>query len=72
MTHASMPLRQPPLLVGRDRELALLRMRLTEMLKGSGRLILVGGEAGIGKTTLVRSLTDEALRQGALALSVGL
>jgi predicted ATPase len=37
-------------LVGRERELALLRAALG----GDARLLLVAGDAGVGKTRLVR------------------
>lgn len=57
MTHASMPLRQPRALVGRDREMETLGQHLTEMQAGHGSIVLIGGEAGIGKTTLVESFT---------------
>ncbi len=43
-------------LVGRDRELAILHECLTATLDGQGRLVLISGEAGIGKTALVCSL----------------
>ena len=43
-----------PSLVGRDRELAILRERLAAALAGQGGLVLIGGEAGIGKTPLRR------------------
>jgi DNA-binding CsgD family transcriptional regulator len=48
--------RLPPFLVGRSREQAVLRAELAAALGGHGRLVLVGGEAGIGKTTLVQDL----------------
>jgi len=39
--------------VGRDRELAVLEANLAEALAGSGRVALVRGEAGQGKSTLL-------------------
>jgi DNA-binding CsgD family transcriptional regulator len=57
-----------PSLVGRDRELALLRAYLDVALTGQGSLILIGGEAGIGKTVLAEAILSEAKAQGALVL----
>jgi len=51
-------------LVGRDRELALLRDHLAAALAGRGTLVLIGGEAGIGKTALAEALLVEAAAQG--------
>jgi len=44
-----------PGIVGRDREVAWLDHQLDRVRSGTGRLVVVEGEAGIGKTTLVRS-----------------
>src|SRR3954462_518575 len=55
-------------LVGREREQALLRAVLAAMLAGRGSLVLIGGEAGIGKTALAEAVLAEAASQGALAL----
>src|SRR5919202_60940 len=52
-------------LVGRERELALLRERLGAALAGRGGLVLIAGEAGVGKTTLAEALAREALDRGA-------
>ena len=41
--------------IGRDRERAALVDAATAAWAGHGALVLVSGEAGVGKTTLVRS-----------------
>jgi DNA-binding CsgD family transcriptional regulator len=45
-------------LLERDDELELLVRMVVDAADGAGSLVLVGGEAGIGKTTLVRALRD--------------
>jgi len=55
-------------LVGRDREQTTLRVALTAALAGHGALVLIGGEAGIGKTALAEWLLAQAEHQGALVL----
>jgi DNA-binding CsgD family transcriptional regulator len=55
-------------LVGRDRELGLLRDALARAQQGRGSLVLVSGEAGIGKTTLVQAIAAEARAAGSLVL----
>jgi len=47
-------------LVGRDEELAQLMGYLEDACQGSGRLVIVDGEVGIGKTRLVQELMDSA------------
>lgn len=54
--------------VGREAELALLRGKLASALKGHGGLVLIGGEPGVGKTTLAKQLVVEAGQRGALAV----
>ena len=56
------------LLVGRDRERELLARHLAAALGGRGRLLLIGGEAGIGKTALATAFCRDAADQGALVL----
>ena len=56
------------LLVGRAREQAILRDRLVNTLAGRGGLVLIGGEAGIGKTALAEALGAEAQARGAWVL----
>ena len=53
------------LLVGRERELDTLRERFARALTGHGSLVLIGGEAGIGKTALTELLCREVETQGA-------
>jgi len=54
--------------VGREAEMAKLRSGLVAALDGTGGLLLIGGEPGVGKTTLVRQLIREAEQRGALAV----
>ncbi len=58
----------PSILVGRDRELGLLHEHLDATLAGTGSLVLIGGEAGIGKTALAEAVCREASEQGTLVL----
>ncbi len=51
-------------LVGRDRELDVLRAALQEVRKGSGRIVSLVGESGLGKTRLIEELRAEWQRAG--------
>ena len=50
-------------LAGRSQELAELQALWQEVLDDGARLVLVDGEAGVGKTRLVRSFVDSATSQ---------
>jgi hypothetical protein len=43
--------------VGREAELAVLRERLAQVRQGMGQMVLLSGEAGIGKSRLVQEVT---------------
>ena len=58
----------PQLLVGRSRERNLTRSLLSSALSGQGALVILSGEAGIGKTTLAEDICREASTLGALVL----
>jgi predicted ATPase/class 3 adenylate cyclase len=53
-----------PLLVGRDEEIGLLRRRWEQSKDGLGQVMLIRGEAGIGKSALVETLRRQVRRQG--------
>ena len=52
-------------LLGREREMAALRAALASASRGRGRLVLLSGEAGIGKTRLADAFAVEARNHGA-------
>ena len=62
------PTSATPPLVGRGREQAVLRDALAAALAGCGSLVLIGGEAGIGKTALAELVLAEAGARGATVL----
>ncbi len=45
--------------VGRDPEIALLRQRWASVQSGQGQVVVISGEAGIGKSRLVNVVRDE-------------
>ena len=57
------------LIVGRERERSALGALLDQVRSGAGSLVLVGGAAGIGKTTLVRDLARRASGRDMLVLT---
>src|SRR6266699_5463796 len=56
--------------VGREGELGALRACLADAGRGRGRVLLVGGEPGIGKTRLVEAAVGEARTLG-FAVALG-
>jgi AAA ATPase domain len=45
-------------LLGRDEEIELLNRRWQQALRGEGRVVMMSGEPGIGKSRLLRALRD--------------
>jgi tetratricopeptide (TPR) repeat protein len=56
--------RSEPFVVGREREQELLNRQIEGLLAGNGSIVLVGGEAGIGKTTLTSWFAWAAEQRG--------
>ncbi|HUY63417.1 MAG TPA: AAA family ATPase, partial [Acidimicrobiales bacterium] len=56
-------------LVGRRAELDALEDALLEASRGEGQLVLLAGEAGIGKSRLADEARDQAIRLGWLVLA---
>jgi len=51
-------------LIGRERELARLREALDQASQGSGQVVAITGEAGIGKSSVLMALAAEAHARG--------
>ncbi len=58
----------PGQLLGREREMATLVDAISSAEAGQGRLVLLSGDAGIGKTRLADAVAVEARRRGARVL----
>ena len=52
-------------LVGRDEEIGLLRRRWEQSKDGQGQVVLISGEAGLGKSSLVEGMRAQARQEGA-------
>ena len=50
--------------IGRERELAELRAGLDDAIAGRGRLFLISGEPGVGKTRLAEEISSDAAARG--------
>jgi class 3 adenylate cyclase/tetratricopeptide (TPR) repeat protein len=57
-----------PIIVGRDRESAALAGFLADATAGRGRAVLVSGDAGLGKSALLRKFREDAAARGARVL----
>lgn len=60
-----------PELIGREAELYVIARACEQACEGQGRTLLIGGEAGIGKTRLLNAALDEARARGAVVLQGG-
>ena len=60
---------EPEVFVGRERELGELTAKLRAAAGGHGGIVMVVGEAGIGKTHLVNKFMSAARADGAVVLS---
>jgi DNA-binding CsgD family transcriptional regulator len=58
-------------IAGRESELEMLHACFSRAEAGYGSLVLMSGEAGIGKTTLVRDLVHQAAERGWMVLQGG-
>src|SRR5215218_5194264 len=58
-----------PVLVGRDQEWQELRRTLDRLADGHGATLVVAGEAGVGKSRLLREVAEEGVRRGARVLT---
>jgi DNA-binding CsgD family transcriptional regulator/tetratricopeptide (TPR) repeat protein len=60
-----------PILIGRMPEMAALETAFERAAGGSPSVVLIGGEAGIGKSRLVREFADRARQRDGLVLEGG-
>jgi DNA-binding CsgD family transcriptional regulator len=57
-----------PRIIGRDAQIAAIRAVLDRVRGGSGQVALIVGEAGVGKSRLLREMTDAAREGGFFVL----
>lgn len=59
----------PLIPIGRDVEISLLQLRWEQSKEGFGQIVLLSGEAGMGKARLVDTLAAQGKQEGAARLS---
>jgi DNA-binding NarL/FixJ family response regulator len=60
-----------PTMVGRQQQLAALRDYLSQARAGQGQVVLIAGEAGVGKTRLLREFARAAVASGGVEVFSG-
>jgi DNA-binding CsgD family transcriptional regulator len=60
-----------PVLIGRASNLDAIDRQIDQVANGAGRVALIAGEAGIGKSRLVNEIKSRALQRGLLMLQGG-
>src|SRR5207302_283278 len=60
-----------PIMVGREEELAQLRLWFSSALQGKRRVVLITGEPGIGKTAFVKAFLDPLAQDDGVQLGCG-
>jgi DNA-binding winged helix-turn-helix (wHTH) protein/tetratricopeptide (TPR) repeat protein len=68
---SSSPPAPAPIMVGRNEEMLRLRGWFSEALEGRRRVIFVGGEPGIGKTTVVRAFLESTPQRDGFRIACG-
>ena len=58
-----------PVVVAREEEISALEDALLSALRGDGGVVLLGGDAGMGKSRLARELSQRALRLGCIVMT---
>ena len=53
-----------PRIIGRDSQIAAIRGVLERVRGGAGQVALIVGEAGVGKSRMLREMTDAARDAG--------
>ena len=68
MAESTIPPVTSPVLIGREKHLATLRQLVENAGRGMARVVLISGEAGVGKSRLVAGVKAYAADQGFLLL----